>query len=78
MTYEKKLREYKSEINKHKNSPIKMSFEVLTMNDEQVCSLCKQYEGVKLDVLEAEVGVNHPPFHKKCRCIVTFTVEGAR
>lgn len=78
MTYEEKIRKFEEQLKKAQNPQIIMTFEVMTMGDERVRSICKQHEGIKLDVSEAIIGINHPPFHKECRCVATFSVEGIR
>lgn len=53
-----------------------IDYEVATCSDERVCNECAKFEGLKFDVLEAKVGVNHPPFHDECRCFAMYSVKG--
>jgi SPP1 gp7 family putative phage head morphogenesis protein len=57
---------------------ILMSYTVMTMDDERVCSDCAKFEGFSASVTEAVIGVNHPPFHEDCRCIATYSIEGIK
>lgn len=54
-------------------------YTVKTAADEQVCPICREYEGKKFDVLEAIPGINYPPFDGctcgHCRCYASFSAE---
>lgn len=79
MNYETKIQRSKQELEQAQNREILMSFKVLTLDDERVCSRCQKHEGVKIDdVYDAVIGVNHPPFHEGCRCFATYAMEGIR
>lgn len=47
-------------------------YKILTCDDKSVCDKCKNMEGKKLKIANAQVGVNYPPFFdcecKSCRC----------
>lgn len=53
-----------------------MSFFVNTMSDERVRPECAMFEGYTANVSKAEIGINHPPYHKDCRCFATYQVTG--
>ena len=60
-----------------KSVPYKYSIQ--TMQDERCCEFCKNLEGKKFDVCEAEIGVNYPPFehciNEYCRCFTVFEIN---
>ncbi len=42
---------------------------VMTARDDNVCSPeCEEHEGQIIRILEAQIGINVPPFHPNCRC----------
>ncbi len=50
-------------------------YEILTAGDKEACPRCRKMNGKKYPVSEAEVGVNFPPFCKKCRCTTAPAYE---
>ncbi|EWG12710.1 hypothetical protein [Cytobacillus firmus] len=78
MNFQDRVNKFSDELVKVQSSPMKMSYKIRKMNDEKVCSLCANHEKNSGDVLEAVIGVNHPPFHEGCRCIATYSIEGIR
>lgn len=77
--YQKRLEQCAKELtgNQEANDKgILMDFKVLTMKDERVCEICATHQGIKMSVTKAEIGVNHPPFHKGCRCLAIYSMEG--
>ncbi len=43
-------------------------YEFITTLDSRTCKYCAPLDGSKHQVAEAEVGVNYPPIHPRCRC----------
>lgn len=75
--FEKRKAKMLLELEKTQNArPIIMHFKVKTCLDERLCSTCSKFEGLKMDVLDAIISVNHPPFHDDCRCFAIYSVEG--
>lgn len=51
-------------------------YTVHTVKDITVCEYCKSFEGRELDIKDAVVGINYPPFEKcTCSCCRCFTVS---
>ena len=63
-----KLKRANSAIRGMKENGI-AGYVVSTSGDERVCDICIILDGKKYDIEEAVAGVNHPPFHEKCRCV---------
>lgn len=61
VNYEKRIKEAQEKLNQARHPQIIMSFEVATSSDEKVCAGCSELEGLKDDVFNAVIGVNHPP-----------------
>lgn len=51
------------------------TYKIATLNDEHTCPYCKSFENKVLDLNNAVVGINYPPFNKCqnkfCRCFAT-------
>ncbi|HFJ9457585.1 hypothetical protein B1R38_27015 [Bacillus cereus] len=73
--YEERLEIFKKKLETAQSNPIKTNFQVMTMGDGDVCPDCQKHDFKKLDVKDAVIGVNHPPFHKGCRCSVGYTLD---
>lgn len=60
---------------KLKNSGMKYAYRIHTIDDECVCKFCQSMKGFEFNYLDAELGVNYPPFDKCesefCRCRVS-------
>ena len=49
---------------------------IITAHDDNVCSPeCEEHQGKIIPLLEAEIGVNIPPFHPNCRCDIVGVWE---
>lgn len=49
---------------------------IITAHDGNVCSPeCEEHQGKIIPLLEAEIGVNIPPFHPNCRCDIVAVWE---
>lgn len=46
------------------------TYHIETMRDDRVCQHCKDIEKISFPFADAKVGVNYPPLHPYCRCIV--------
>ena len=50
--------------------------EVITAHDDEVCSTeCEAHAGKIIPLLEAQIGINVPPFHPNCRCDIVAVWE---
>ena len=54
---------------KLEGSGLKYIYTIRTCNDEKTCPICSAYEGVDMDILNAKIGENYPPFNE-CKCEV--------
>jgi len=75
--YEERYKRMKEELDKAKKSHengILMSYKVRHMKDGRVCSKCEKFDGYATSVIEAVIGVNHPPFHEGCRCLAIYSI----
>lgn len=79
MNYEERLnraeKELKRVIESH-NKGILMEFKVRHMKDQRVCEKCLESDGFVASVIDAKIGVNHPPFHDGCRCLALYSISG--
>ncbi|WP_138268345.1 minor capsid protein [Anaerofustis stercorihominis] len=51
------------------------SYEISTVGDGRVCSICKGIKGKVFDIAERTPGINFPPFHPWCRCSFEVVVD---
>lgn len=65
--YERKKSEALLEIESYKALELQ-SYEILGAGDKEMCSRCRSMNGKRFLLSEAQIGVNFPPFCKKCRC----------
>ena len=45
-------------------------YEIDTCNDADVCDICTKFQNKTFYIKDYKIGVNAPPFHKGCRCMV--------
>lgn len=50
-------------------------YEILATDDERTCEDCFGEEGAVYNLADAKVGINYPPFHANCRCVVLAVIE---
>lgn len=43
-------------------------YQILCTYDINTCDSCAKMDGKFFNTTDAKVGINHPPFHNKCRC----------
>lgn len=64
-----------STINKYAELGI-TKVKVITAHDDEVCSTeCETHAGKIIPLLEAQIGINVPPFHPNCRCDIVAVWE---
>ena len=59
----------------YKESNVVKKVEVLVYIDKRTCNKCKDHEGAIVELDEAVVGDNIPPFHPSCRCDIVPYIE---
>lgn len=51
------------------------SYEISTVGDGRVCSICRGIKGKVFNIKERTPGINFPPFHPWCRCSFEVVVD---
>ena len=59
---------YKDMYDRYKDG--QKTYTIYTVVDERRCSQCGELHGTTHKIKDAKIGVNLPPFHNRCRCMV--------
>lgn len=67
INYTQSLIHSKKEINYYVETGVD-KYQILGAFNKYSCKKCSSLDGKIFDYTEIEIGVNYPPFCKKCRC----------
>ncbi len=69
--------EVREQIREYKKDEYKQ-YEIYAALDLSTCSLCREMDGRVFNLADARIGVNCPPFHTGCRCVISPCIPGLK
>lgn len=63
------------EINENKKEDILTNYQIVNNKKENLCVECEKHFEKQYEYKFAKVGINYPPFHKKCTCLASPIIK---